>query len=247
MEIRLETIEMDASIQCRAAIDTATVGEYAERMQVELEKFPAVVLFGTAGRSWIGDGWHRVFAARQIGLVGIKADLRAGGRKEALQHALGANAANGLRRTNADKRRCVEIAIKEFGKLSSRAIAELCGVGADMVIAHRPLSDSDNATRTTSDGRQYPASRKPSIFAPDAPEADPLHDSGEEDTDAPDATTGGKEGEHKMNTPKRPVGMEYAMTAIDALKRIPLSDPMRSAGFAEVAKFIKHEMKGITK
>ena len=101
-----------------------------------------------------------------------------------MRYALGANAANGLRRSNADKRRCVEIALKEFGGLSSRAIAELCGVGADMVIAHRPLSESDNATRTTSDGRQYPATRKPPTIAQDATDDDALTDSGVEDADA---------------------------------------------------------------
>ncbi len=106
------------------------------------------------------DGWHRVMAAEQIGAMDIPAEVRNGGRVEALKHALGANAIHGQRRTNADKRRCVELAVKEFASLSSRAIAELCGVGVDMVIAKRPLSDSDNATRTTTDGRQYPAKRK---------------------------------------------------------------------------------------
>ena len=83
-----------------------------------------------------------------------------GGRVDALKHALGANAIHGQRRTNADKRRCVEIAVKEFGGLSSRAIAELCAVGHQLVDQVRgPLDESSNATRTTSDGRQYPATR----------------------------------------------------------------------------------------
>ena len=56
----------------------------------------------------------------------------------------------------------MEIAVKEFGGLSSRAIAELCGVSADMVIANRPqVSDSDNSKRTGTDGKRYPATRRP--------------------------------------------------------------------------------------
>lgn len=62
---------------------------------------------------------------------------------------------------SADKRRAVEIALREFPKLSSRAIGKMCGVGHEMVEAARPpaLADSANATRTTADGRQYPARR----------------------------------------------------------------------------------------
>ena len=91
-----------------------------------------------------------------------------------------------MRRSNADKRRCVEIALNEFGVLSSRAIAELCGVGADMVITHRPhLSESDTSPKVTgSDGKSYPATRKPSTIAQDATDDDALTDSGVEDADA---------------------------------------------------------------
>ena len=69
-----------------------------------------------------------------------------------------ANASNGLRRTNADKRRSVEIALQEFGDLSSRAIAELCGVNPQTVINIRPeVSNLDSSPRTGLDGKQRPA------------------------------------------------------------------------------------------
>lgn len=86
--------------------------------------------------------------------------------QEELDAILAANAAaahKGQRRSNADKRRCVEIAVKEFAGLSSRAIAELCAVSDFMVNQQRgALQESSNATRTTSDGRQYPATRRSS-------------------------------------------------------------------------------------
>ena len=51
----------------------------------------------------------------------------------------------------------MEIALKEFASLSSRAIAELCGVSNHFVDSIREaLGTVPNATRTTSDGRQYP-------------------------------------------------------------------------------------------
>lgn len=174
MKINLSNIELDTGIQCRAAIDAGTVDEYAERMtEYPEDKFPPVELYGTVGRAWIADGWHRVLAAKQVGFVDIEANIHPGGRMDALKVALGANASNGLRRTNADKRRAVEIACREFSQLSSRQIADLCGVSADMVIAHRPaLSESDNATRTTKDGREYPATRPAKEHA-DQPAEDP--------------------------------------------------------------------------
>jgi ParB-like chromosome segregation protein Spo0J len=155
-EVNITAIELDASIQCRAVIDTGTVAEYAERMEAG-DAFPPVVLFGTVKRCWIGDGWHRVMAARQLGRTEIEADLREGDRRDALRYALGANAANGLRRTNDDKRRCVELALVAFGGLSSRAIAEMCGVGDQLVRAVRPeeqVRESRTSTVTGTDGKQ---------------------------------------------------------------------------------------------
>lgn len=94
--------------------------------------------------------------------------MTAGGRADALKHAL-----HGHRRSNADKRRCVEIALREFPKLSSRAVAKLCGVSHTFVEQLRPeeaLATVANA-RTASDGRQYPARRRV-VPEPQEPEAD---------------------------------------------------------------------------
>lgn len=65
-------------------------------------------------------------------------------------------------RTNADKRRAVEIALAEFPKLSSRAVADLCGVHHTFVQKQRPEQVATVATSTVTgaDGKQYPAKRK---------------------------------------------------------------------------------------
>jgi hypothetical protein len=175
--VNITAIELDASIQCRAVIDTGTVAEYAERMEAG-DAFPPVVLFGTVKRCWIGDGWHRVMAARQLGLKEIESDLREGDRRDALKYALGANAANGLRRTNADKRRCVEIALAEFGNLSSRAIAGLCGVSDPFVLKIKPTEvlTVSTSTVTGTDGKQYPAARKPAEVKDDDDDEETEHE-----------------------------------------------------------------------
>jgi hypothetical protein len=229
VKVRLANIELDASIQCRASINTETVNEYAERM-VENDKFPAVELFGTEDACWIGDGWHRVLAARQIGAVDIEATMHEGGRKEALKFALSANAANGLRRTNADKRRCVEIALKEWPKLSSRAVAELCGVTHPYVESMRHV-ETVTTSRTGTDGKQYPAAK---------PRQEPTRSETpkqevREPARAPVA-------ERKIGPPC--AGMMLAQVAVRKLEEIAENDEERNVAFAYVKGWIEdHESK----
>ena len=171
--VKLTTIDLDISIQCRANIDTATVNEYAERM-TEGDKFPPIVVFGSKERSWIGDGWHRIMAAHQIALVYIEAEIHPGGRIDALKHALSSNALHGNRRTNPDKRRCVEIALREFPKLTDPAIGKLCGVDHKTVAVYRPptLGNSQPDKRIGLDGKEYTHHREP------APPREQEHDGG---------------------------------------------------------------------
>ena len=85
-----------------------------------------------------------------------------------------ANTKNGLRRTNADKRKAVEIALREFGKMSDVEIARLCGVNDKTVAAHRPanLGNSEVESRLGADGKLYrlprgePEERAPAQDAP---------------------------------------------------------------------------------
>jgi hypothetical protein len=224
--VKLASIQMDTSIQCRAVIDTATVSEYAERM-MEGDKFPDIVVFQSGGKFWIGDGWHRVMAAQQMGAIDIAAEVRIGGRKDALQYALGANAANGLRRSNADKRRCVEIALAEFGDLSSRQIAVMCGVDHKTVEAARPndVGKIPTSTRTDTLGRKQPATK------PRTPATEP---------DADKAKQEAIEKEEGQYKPKKcGVGVRLSNDAIAILQRIPIDDPLRQLGLQTVAQWIK--------
>ena len=98
--------------------------------------------------------------------------MRKGTRLDALKFSLGANQANGLRRTNADKRHCVELALKEFPKLSDRAIAGMCGVSHPFVSEMRPkqLVTVTSSPREGLDGKER---RMPTRPAPVAPEPEP--------------------------------------------------------------------------
>ena len=225
MNVKIASIELDASIQCRAVIDTAVVNDYAERM-TEGDKFPPIELYGTKDQCWIGDGWHRVMAAKQIGAVDIPANLHAGNRVEALKHALGANALHGHRRSNADKRRCVELALKEFGKMSDRAIADMCGVSDPYVGSLRPqLQTVSSSKRTGKDGKERGMPRQ------SVNDNEPTDKGGEQEP---------KEKSRKLGPPCN--GMQFARMAIMDLEQIRDDDLEREQAITFVKEWINdHE------
>ncbi len=172
--IRISDIDLESSVQVRAKIDPETVAEYAAHIEAKKAPLPPIVVYGpdSRGKFFLSEGWHRVAAAKKAGRDGIMATIKDGGWKEALEHALGSNAAHGLRRTNLDKRRAVELALKHWPEWSSRAIAEKVGVSHTFVDESRPqvatvATSNTNVTFVTGkDGKQYPSmppSRPPSV------------------------------------------------------------------------------------
>ena len=80
---------------------------------------------------WRGAVFHRTEAAEQADFLDIEADTQAGTRDDALWQAIGSNReqdTSGLRSSNADKRRAVEMALRCRPNLSGRKIAEHIGV-----------------------------------------------------------------------------------------------------------------------
>lgn len=147
-------------IQTRAQLDDETINEYSAEMRAGTE-FPPVILFQFAdGTLLLADGFHRVAAARKAGRTDIQAEVRVGERQEAVTYALGANTQHGLRRTSADKRRCVEVALREFADFSDRRLADLCCVTDFLVrtvrVQLRDSRTSSTAQRLGKDGKAYP-------------------------------------------------------------------------------------------
>jgi uncharacterized ParB-like nuclease family protein len=190
-KLKLAEIRIDAGTQTRAVLNEDTIADYAEAM-TEGAKFPPVVVFTDGCRDGqavesvsylLADGFHRLRAADRCGWKEIEADIRKGTLLDALRYSLGANTVHGLRRSNADKRRCVEIALREFAKLSDRALAAMCGVSNNFVgeVRKDQLSSDDSsnsqtpaktniseppATRTGRDGKQRPATQPPRDHGP---------------------------------------------------------------------------------
>jgi hypothetical protein len=161
--VALTAIVNDGGTQMRAGMDAATITEYADALaEADAWPFPPIVVFHDGEKYWLADGFHRVNAAHRSGKFSqIPADVRAGTRRDAILHAAGANAAHGLRRTNGDKRRSVEVLLRdeEWSQWSDREIAKRCLVSHNFVSELRkviapPLSSDDSQRRRIgADGR----------------------------------------------------------------------------------------------
>jgi len=212
------------------------INEYTQLMMDGVE-FPPVEVYGTKHACWLADGWHRVLAARQAARDTIDADLKHGGRTEAVKAALNANAIHGLRRTNADKRRAVEVALREFGNLSSRAIAELCGVSHWIVQQQKNEVEESSTclTVTGQDGKTYPATK------PQQQEVNRDSNTTTEQTNQPRAEAD----EYVPQTTINPVSnaRQYATMAISQLERIMDDDPLKTEQLERVRNWINERIE----
>jgi len=133
-EIAIDQIITDEEIQPRTQLEEDVITEYYEKID-NGEIFPPVDVFYDGERYWLADGFHRYNAYKLLKRETIEAIVHDGGKNEALLHAAGSNATHGLRRTNADKNRVVELILKhpEFGNASDHQIAEWCRVSQPFV------------------------------------------------------------------------------------------------------------------
>jgi hypothetical protein len=119
----------DGGAQMRVEMRVETVNDYAEDMLAGAT-FPPVVVFFDGTDYWLGDGFHRVEAARKIERETIDAEIRQGTLRDAILCGIGANAFHGLRRTQADIRRAVKFLVTdpEWSRLSDRKLGEIANV-----------------------------------------------------------------------------------------------------------------------
>ena len=154
--LKLANIVTTAGTQIRASINHDSVDEYAHAM-IEGAKFPPIVAFHDGNQYVLADGFHRVMAASRNGFTDIEAEVHKGTKSDALKYALGANSTHGIKRTNADKRRSVELALAEWPKLSDRELAKICAVGNALVSECRNCLNQtveQPQTRIGADGRE---------------------------------------------------------------------------------------------
>jgi hypothetical protein len=165
--ISLTLIDIYGGTQTRVATSDDAIESYAAEMERGAE-FPPIIVFYDGSKHWLADGFHRLLAVKRNGGTGIDADVQPGSRTDALRFALGANATNGLYRTNADKRNVADIALREWPDLSNSFLADVCKVSVELVRNVRTeLTNSGTIEKpervTGKDGKEYPVGveRKP--------------------------------------------------------------------------------------
>lgn len=135
------------------------------------------------------DGFHRVRGYVLAGRSEIPADIRQGSKRDAVLFSVGANATHGLRRSNADKRRAVEVLLKdeEWGRWPVRKIADVCGVSHNFVADVRSDLSSDDMSGPAVGPAQSPgAARKRDERAAARPPSTPKTEELEDEFDADD-------------------------------------------------------------
>ena len=129
--ISLTKIVMDKQTQPRAELDEHTVNEYRLDM-LDGASFPPLIVFADGdGKYYLADGWHRCTAAKQISADGsIDCAVYHGGLRDAILYSCGANADQGKRRGDGDKRRAIRKLLRdpEWGQWSDNKILKQCRV-----------------------------------------------------------------------------------------------------------------------
>ncbi len=160
----------DGGAQMRVEMHPDVVREYADNMAAGAV-FPPVVVYHDGTDYWLGDGFHRVEAARKLERETIDAEVLEGDARQAILHGCRSNASHGLRRTQADKRRAVErlLSDEEWSKWSNRKIAKAARVDHKTVDkVRRELLGGEFPTPSRPNGEIPRTNGKPNSAPPSA-------------------------------------------------------------------------------
>lgn len=170
--IETSRVALDGGTQSREElIHEDTLRDYIDAME-RGEELPPIDVVDDGTHAYLVDGFHRHAAHLRLRRATIRARVVAGTREDAVWLASSVNATHGLRRTNADKRRAVRMALEHArgATMSDAAIARHCRVHDRLVAAVRAevereqfggiADDTAPARRVGADGRSYPARRQ---------------------------------------------------------------------------------------
>lgn len=170
-KIPIKKISLDHSLQARVKLDSEAVQRYADIIR-DGGTLPApdLVYDKDAKCFYVCDGWHRIEAHRLADKEEVRACVHEPkdgmtAREYALWHAVGSNTTHGVPRSNADKRRAVELALGQWPEWSDRRLAEVCVVSNHFVAKIREESTGNipSSKRVGKDGK---ARKVPEVEAP---------------------------------------------------------------------------------
>ena len=143
-----KSVEINAlvteGLQTRDGLAKAVVKDYAETLKAGRQLPPVTVIQDhVTGQLYLVDGYHRKDAAILAGLTMIDAEVTEGTFTDAVRLAIKANADHGLRRTKADKKNAIKLALAHAQELfggnpSNDMLADACAVSKRWVKKIRP-------------------------------------------------------------------------------------------------------------
>jgi hypothetical protein len=178
-KIPINKIIEDPRLQPRAEFSQQTINDYAIAMQSG-DNFPEIDVFEDGkGRYLLVHGFHRFRAALKADLAEIDAEIHTGDIHDAILFAAKSNCGQdkvGMRRTNADKIRAVEMVLADENlakEMNDQDVANAVGVGLTLVWRIRKKKEVffhkknclPSKKRTGKDGKKYPIKKpRPSPF-----------------------------------------------------------------------------------
>lgn len=159
----------------RAELDRDVYLDYRDKFLAGV-KFPPIDVYHDGSTYWLADGFHRFYGAREAKRGSIEATVHQGTVRDAILCAVAANQANGLRRTNADKRNCVLALLNDeaWVQWSDQKIADHAGVSQMTVTRIRdelkqclssPAAKTKDEPRTGRDGKRRRPKRRATATA----------------------------------------------------------------------------------
>lgn len=178
----IKDLLLDQKYQARSRMDPQVIKDY-EGLISEGVEMPPIKVVSIQNQLYVVDGFHRVYAYRNQGRDRIEADVVDGNDRLALELAVSANQAHGLRRSNQDKTKAVEMVLDDLELMceSDRFIAKLCGVSPPFVgdirtRLEKPKSSSRYACKT----HEKVESQEVKIFSPPTAFGEPEFDANAE-------------------------------------------------------------------
>lgn len=145
VELAIKRITADPRAQSRARTLQEIVEEYADAWKAGCV-FPPLRVFFDRKTYWLSRGFHRLAAAILAEKKTVLVEVVKGGLREAILDSLGSNITHGLRRSNEDKRHCVNVMLadSEWSKWSNAEIGRRCGVSEGLVrVIQQELSSQE--------------------------------------------------------------------------------------------------------
>lgn len=267
--LSLDLIDIYGGTQARVKTCDDAIESYAEEMAAGTV-FPPISVYYDGATYWLADGFHRYLAAKRTGLPSILAEVQPGGRSDALRHALGANASNGVYRNNADKRNVVEIALEEWPDRSNAVLAGICKVSSELVRVRRAeLVQSGRIVKagkvTGRDGKEYPTEVEKQPRGKEEKRSSEGEGGGggggrpQGGGDGPGAPGGsnmelerearemirrGEINPFELKTLTTANAHDYAATVINLLGTMKPSDPQRRAGLQRIKRWVEKALAG---